>query len=130
MRLALVYALLDSSRSIEAEHLSAGLAVWSYCEASARLIFGDALGDVTADEVLKELRAAPGGLTRTELSGRFGRNKSALEISRALTVLTQHGLVRSEKEDVTAGRPPERWFSVCLGTKETNSTKELAGKAQ
>jgi DNA-binding transcriptional ArsR family regulator len=130
MRLALVYALLDCSRLIEAEHLSAGLAVWSYCEASARLIFGDALGDVTADEVLKALRAAPSGLTRTELSSRFGRNKSASEINRALTVLTQHGLVRSEKEDATAGRPAERWFSISLGTKETNLTKEPTGDGQ
>lgn len=130
MRLALVYALLDRSRLIEAEHLSAGLAVWSYCEAAARLIFGDALGDVTADEVLKSLRAAPGGLTRTELSNRFGRNKSAYEISRALTVLTQHGLVRSEKAEAATGRPPETWLAVSLGTKETNLTKELAGEGQ
>jgi DNA-binding transcriptional ArsR family regulator len=127
MRLALVYALLDCSRLIEAEHLSAGLAVWSYCEASARLIFGDALGDVTADEVLRALRSAASGLTRTELSSCFGRNKSASEIGRALTVLSQHGLVRSEKEDTTTGRPAERWFAIRLGTKETNLTKELAG---
>src|SRR5258708_39774874 len=105
MRLALVYALLDSSRLIEAEHLSAGLAVWSYCEASARLVFGDALGGVSADEVLKTLRAAASGLTRTELSSRFGRNKSASEINRALAGLTQRDLVRPEKEDAPAGRP-------------------------
>lgn len=130
MRLALVYALLDSSSLIEAEHLSAGLAVWSYCEASARLIFGDSLGDVTADEVLKALRASPSGLTRTELSSRLGRNKSAMEINRALTVLTQNGLVRSEKEDATSGRPAERWFASNLGTKETNLTKEPTGDGQ
>ena len=130
MRLALVYALLDSSRSIEAGHLSAGLAVWSYCEASARLIFGDASGDVTADEVLKALRAAPSGLTRTDLSSRFGRNKSASEINRALTALTQHGLARPEKEDAAAGRPAERWFAIGLRTKETNLTKELSADGQ
>ena len=56
MRLALVYALLDGSSVIEAQHLNAGLAVWSYCEASARLIFGDAVGDVSADQMLKALR--------------------------------------------------------------------------
>jgi hypothetical protein len=104
MRLALVYALLDGSPVIEAEHLSAGLAVWSYCEASARFIFGDALGDVMADEVLRALRAAPpNGLTRTELSGHFGRNKSASEINRALTALVRHGLIRLEKEDANTG---------------------------
>jgi hypothetical protein len=130
MRLALVYALLDSSPVIKAEHLNAGLAVWSYCEASARLIFGDALGDVTADEALKALRTAPNGLTRTELSGRFGRNKSAFEINRALTVLTQHGLVRSENDESTTGRPAERWFAVSLGTKETKLTKEVIEEAK
>jgi DNA-binding transcriptional ArsR family regulator len=124
MRLALVYALLDRSHLVQAEHLSAALAVWSYCEASARLIFGDALGDVAADEVLRSLRAAPGGLTRTELSGRFGRNKSASEINRALRLLTQQGLVRFEKEDARMGRPAEHWFAVGLDTKETNLTKE------
>lgn len=124
MRLALVYALLDSSTSIEAEHLSAGLAVWSYCEASARLIFGDALGDVTADEVLRALRAAASGLTRTEINSHLGRNKSAAEINRALLVLTRRGLVNSEKEDPETGRPAERWFAVNLSPKETNFTKE------
>ena len=44
MRLALVYALLDCSPLIEAEHLSAGLALWSYPEESTRLIFADAWG--------------------------------------------------------------------------------------
>ena len=117
MRLALVYALLDGSSVIEAQHLNAGLAIWSYCEASARLIFGDAVGDVSADQMLKALRASPDGLTRTELSSCLGRNKSATEITRALTLLTQHGLVRTEKNDSEAGRPPERWFAVSLGTK-------------
>ena len=79
----------------------------------------------TADEVLKALRAAPGGRTRTELSGGFSRNKSASEINRALTVLTHHGLVRLETGDVATGRPPERWFAISLPTKETNLTKEL-----
>ena len=125
MRLALVYALLDNSRLIEAEHLNAGLAVWSYCEASARLIFGNALGDVTADELLKALRSSAGGLTRTELSSHFGRNKSAAEINRGLSALVQHGLIESEKADAAMGRPAERWFASSLGTKETKSTKEV-----
>src|SRR5437773_2051459 len=45
MRLALIYALLDCSRAICQEHLRAALALWQYAEASARFIFGDALGD-------------------------------------------------------------------------------------
>ena len=51
MRLAMIYALLDRSSVIEVHHLTAALAVWSYCEASARYIFGDTLWDPTADQI-------------------------------------------------------------------------------
>lgn len=34
-RLALLYALVDCSKAIEARHLQAALSVWDYCEASA-----------------------------------------------------------------------------------------------
>ena len=47
----LIYALLDLSEHIGLEHLDAALAVWRYSAASARWIFGDALGDPTADEL-------------------------------------------------------------------------------
>ena len=40
LRLSLLYALLDGSGLIRAEHLRAALAVWKYCEASAKRIFG------------------------------------------------------------------------------------------
>jgi hypothetical protein len=130
MRLALIYALLDCSAVVGPEHLSASLAVWTYCEASARLIFGEALGDVTADEVLKALRAAPVGLTRTELSSCLGRNKSAAEINRALTILTERSMARPVKENTESGRRPERWFAMSPGTNETNFTKELTGNHQ
>ena len=51
MRLACVYALLDCSAEIRVEHLNAALAVWQYCHDSARFIFGDSLGDPTANEI-------------------------------------------------------------------------------
>ena len=43
-RLAMMFALLDLRREIGVPHLQAALAVWRYCEASARYIFGDAIG--------------------------------------------------------------------------------------
>jgi len=49
MRLACIYALLDRETEVRKVHLEAALAVWNYCEASARYIFGDALGDPLAD---------------------------------------------------------------------------------
>ena len=38
MRLALLYALLDQSETIQVEHLRAALALWRCCEVSARRI--------------------------------------------------------------------------------------------
>ncbi|MEO8628071.1 MAG: hypothetical protein ABI612_08205 [Betaproteobacteria bacterium] len=54
LRLALIYALLDGDVVIgAAEHLRAALAVWHYCEQSARLIFGSTIGNRIADECLR-----------------------------------------------------------------------------
>jgi len=113
MRLACLYALLDKSSVIQEKHLLAAVALWEYCLASARFIFGDALGDPTADTILQSLRDAPDGLDRTTISSLFGRHKSAAEISKALTVLREHGLatVNPASQDAN-GRPREIWFAV------------------
>jgi Protein of unknown function (DUF3987) len=110
LRLALIYALLDRSGEVRVEHLAAALAMWSYAEDSARYIFGDATGDGTADEILRALRSALGGLTRTEISSLFGRNAPASRISSALDLLRSLGLAKSSV--VTgSGRPAETWFA-------------------
>ena len=126
MRLACIYALLEQSAMVKREHLEAALSLWRYCEDSARFIFSDSLGDPVADEILRVLREAGEGLTRTELNHHFGRNKEAREITRALKRLLEHGLARYEKESGTPGRPAELWFAEGLahlqrsfGTKET-----------
>jgi hypothetical protein len=111
LRLSLLYAVLDGASDIQRQHLDAALAVWDYCEASARYIFGDALGDPTADAILKALRTAANGLTRTEIRDHFHRKKQEKEIARALLVLHEKGLARFEREE-TAGRPVERWFAT------------------
>jgi hypothetical protein len=73
MRLSCLYALLDASEEVRAEHLRAGLAVWQYCENSARFIFGDALGDATADEILREVRNHADGMSRNDIREHFNR---------------------------------------------------------
>lgn len=114
MRLACIYALLDCSAVVRAEHLIAALEVWRYCEDSARFVFGDALGDATADEIIRELRQHPEGMTRNDIREHFSRNKSSREIGRALGVLLEYGLARvqCEREDESQKRPPERWFAA------------------
>jgi len=111
IRLSMVYALLDRSRSIRTQHLAAANAVWNYCNASARYIFGDAIGDPLADTILRELRQRRDGLTRTEIRELFSRNRTEVEISRALAFLLESGWATSTQE-TTAGRPSERWVAT------------------
>jgi hypothetical protein len=118
LRLSLLYAVLDGAEEIRREHLDAALAVWRYCEDSARYVFGDALGDPTADAILKALRTAEPGLTRTDLRDHFHRRKQEGEITRALLLLHQKGLARFERQD-TGGRPVERWFATAGRTAPT-----------
>ena len=112
VRLALLYALLDQAAQIDKVHLEAALATWSYCEASARYIFGDALGDPVADSILRALRAvgAP-GMSCTDIYNLFGGHVPANRISTALTrLLTTH---KARREVLLgAGRPREMWFAV------------------
>jgi hypothetical protein len=94
-------------------HLEAALALWRYCEASARYIFGDIIGDPNADTVLRALRAAGGdGLSRTELFNLFGRNLGANKIDAALVALLSAGKVRRGGMKKTGGRPVETWSAV------------------
>jgi hypothetical protein len=91
VRLALIYALLDCSDVIQLEHLEAALAFWAYSAASARWVFGDSIGDPTADEIWTLARDRNDGITRTEVSNLFSRNKKAREIDRALQALIDAG---------------------------------------
>ena len=109
VRLALVYALLDGADRIDAPHLLAALAVWDYCDRTAKHIFGASLGDRTADEIMRRLqRAGDDGLTRTEISDVFRRHLSADRIGAALDLLRRKGLATCESVS-TGGRPTELW---------------------
>jgi hypothetical protein len=113
LRLALLYALLDQAAQIDVVHIEAALAMWRYCEASARFIFGDIIGDPTADTILRALRGAGvAGLSRTDLFNLFGRNLAANKIDAALVTLLSAGKVRRGSSKKTGGRPVEMWFVV------------------
>lgn len=119
-RIAVIYAMLAGSRSVKVQHLRAALAVWDYCEASARDLFGDRSGDDVADRILAALREAPNGLTRQAISSEvFARNVSSARIGAALTDLQSSGKAECRKES-TGGRPAERWHVRTNVTKETN----------
>jgi hypothetical protein len=108
LRFSLLYALLDGSPVIGSAHLEAALALWEYCEDSARYVFGDATGDPIADRVLSALRNAPGGMTQNALGDLFGRNLPGGKLAGALEDLHRLGRVASHEEE-TGGRPRTVW---------------------
>jgi len=110
LRLSVIYAALDASPEIRIEHLKAALAVWDYCEASVKYIFGDATGDPVADRILEALRVM-GDMTRTEISGVFQRHMKPERIALALNLLLNLGRAQFEMraDPVRGGRSAEVW---------------------
>jgi hypothetical protein len=113
LRLAILYALAAGSNEIRVEHLASAFAVWGYCEDSALFLFGDQLGDADADKLLGALRSSPKGMTRTDISGMFGRNKKPEDLERILALLESAGEAYSGRAvGKSGGRPTETWFAV------------------
>jgi hypothetical protein len=112
-RLALIYPLLDACDHIAPEHLDAALAVWAYADRSSRWIFGDSLGDPTADDICALAEDRPAGISRTEVPDLFSRNKKAREIDRALGALVDTGrLQRTTGGPAGPGRVAEMWVAA------------------
>lgn len=134
LRLSCLYALIDCSDIVRREHLAAALALWKYCEDSARFIFGERTGDRVSDDLLRALREAEAdGLTRTDISNLFGRNVSAGRIGSALASLAEAGFAHAQSERVEhAKRPVERWFATTrkpVTAYEINDLNEITTEA-
>jgi hypothetical protein len=112
MRIAAVYAALDSTSEIVPAHLNAAIDLWNYSVESVETIFGDSIGDPDSDRILLALRAEPNGLSKTEISVLFGRNFPSDRIDRALATLHAGGFARFQYEKRGAGRPVEKWHGV------------------
>jgi DNA replicative helicase MCM subunit Mcm2 (Cdc46/Mcm family) len=108
VRLALIYALLDCSDTIRIEHLEAAFAVWRYSADSAAWIFGDP----TADEIWSAAKERPAGLTRTEVSDMFSRNKETPR-DRARTRRARRCRTAAPRtREPDRGRSAEVWIPV------------------
>ncbi len=105
LRLSVTYALLDGKNKIDVEHVRAAWAAWSYCRASAAYIFGESLGDLIADTLLRALRTAgTAGLDGTAQRDLFSRNASRTQLENARALLIGRGLAVTETTE-TGGRP-------------------------
>lgn len=122
LRLSMLYALLDQSEKVRLEHLNAALALWQYAEDSATFLFGDAVGDETADAILYALtKMGNSGLTRKQLMvDVFHKHITAADLGRALELLIDQGRVSEEQQDPTGarGRPATTYRLTHLQTCE------------
>jgi len=117
MRLACIFAICECSHVVTVPHLRAALEVWRYCYDSAAYIFGDTVGDATADLILRRLKAAyPEKLSKTELHDLFKRNRTATDLDRALQVLVDARLAATDRDASDKGRPVELvWYTPPSG---------------
>lgn len=118
-RLAGLYAALDVSPTIAADHLEAALALWGYAEASVKYIFGPQQPATPASQlgpsyirntILDAL--ASGELSQTEvINDLFGGNLRPPEPHATLDALLTDGLVtrRLERPESGRGRNVTRW---------------------
>jgi hypothetical protein len=104
MRLACIYALLDSSSVVQSSHLEAALALWAYSEQSAKFIFGELKGDPGVDKTLEALKQA-GSLTTTDVYNLFGRHADKGEVERIIRELLKNPNVIRDTANDTSGRP-------------------------
>lgn len=115
LRLSMIFALSDGQNVIGVDHLNAALAVWDYCDESARIIFGEAQpdgGDALEQQLLAQIRQTP-GVNRRGLHQALGGRVSGTVLATALAKLRDRGQARYEKLS-TKGRPSECWFPCAL----------------
>lgn len=109
MRLALAYALADGAGAIGVEHLLAGLAVWQYSAATARMVFPEGKAQEHQDRLAGYIATAGGGRTRSEITTYFARNVSAGDLTAMLDDLEMHGQIAVSRDEGTGGRPAMRY---------------------
>jgi hypothetical protein len=111
LRFQELYALSEDSLTIKEQHVRAAVALWKYCENSARYLFGVRLSNPKAEKIFDALRKNPGGLTRTEINVMvFKRNLNSDRLEKALALLKKIGWIESRLEK-TEGRNAERFFA-------------------
>jgi len=103
----MLFCLLDAKTIITLAHLDAAIALWRYCEASARYIFHGRQTDGVAEKILEALAIKP--LTGTELFSLFSNNVSKTRLQTALSGLKASGQIVDEKVPSSGRKPVTTW---------------------
>lgn len=128
LRLAMIFALLDCSPTIQTQHLEASLAVWRYCDDSARLLFS---GDGPLEWTLRKLVYQRPGIMRTELRHSVSHSIKQETFDAALSSLLQRGEIICVP--VYEERQAERYYPGVgrrLWTPETKTETEAGETAR
>ncbi len=119
LRLSMLYTLLDGSAVVDEKHLKAALAVWDYCEASAKYLFSERCNNIGTQggQAIKSLAVrllnfiiAQPGINRRGLYDRLGGQARKEDMDKALAYLETEGLAHPQTIN-TGGRPGECWFA-------------------
>ncbi len=108
-RLTLTYSLALGERESSAASLEAALALWDYCERTARWIFGTPFNHPDADKIYDGLEKNRIGLTRTEINKQlFSNHATGSRLDEALNILQKAGAAYPQREK-TGGADREIW---------------------
>jgi len=115
-RLALFFTVFDGEDEVGAEHITAAKEWVRYSAGTAARIFdGAEAGD--RGRLLKALRAAGvDGLSRTDITNLFGRNRTAEELDQLIEVAGARGQLAAA-QFTTGGRPVTRLYATTKDTK-------------
>ena len=127
VRLSMLYALLDGSEVIEVIHLKAALAVWEYCDATAKLLFFDSSVETLDQKILKIVSTEP-GIKKSVCRNRFGHDASmSRKFAAALSRLISKNKIISV--GVMAGRQAEVLYPSPTSAKSAKSAEsEIRGE--
>ena len=106
LRMAMIYAALDLSPSIELQHLRSAEACWIYCDESARQIFSSGASLKVDLRRVKLLEFLTGGeRSTTDIHDLFGRNVPAKDLNELIRTLETEGVITSREEKLEMGKP-------------------------
>jgi len=106
VRLSVIYALLDRSKLIDAEHVRAAIAFLRYTQQSAAYLWQSASGDNVADRLLDFVRERyPDAVFGREIDSAFSGHLHSDRKRVAVAMLEKRGLVERVRDAQTGGRP-------------------------